>query len=267
MKLMNFRFLEIIFLACTITACALPLPISQQAVTPLPKPDWQGMVDRFLAVKPDFHQPENLQKIPAVRQETDFDISQYFTVLDHLSMEKGYNLDYAYYLDGFSGMPVLYARPLSTPFYKTYDEYIKANPGTKINGYLAHVRSDGTPEGFFQYTILAIMGNQFYQWWHAQTNDQVIIPGREALEKILTDGMASKYGAQLSTETATKARTLNLKPQVDFVSSTMVIKVVTFTKWGGFKWVTYTLQKDFPHTDLSNPHIETLVEYNCGTIP
>jgi len=267
MTLMKSRFLVIIFLACIITACALPLPIGQQAATPLPKPDWQGMVDRFLAVKPDFHQPENLHKIPAVRQETDFDISHYLTALDHLSMEEGYSLDYAYYLDGFAGMPVLYARPLSNPFYKTYDEYIKANSGTKINSYLAHVRSDGTPEGFFQYIILAIMGSQFYQWWHAQTNDQVIVTNQAALEKILTEAMTAKYGQQLSAETAQKARTLNLEPQVEFGSSTVVIKVVTFTKWGGFKWVTYTLQKDFPHTDLSNPHIETLVEYNCGIIP
>ena len=234
MTLLKFRFLVMIFLASIITACALPLPNSQQAATPLSKPDWQRMVDRFLAVKPDFHRPENLDKIPAVRQVNDFDIRQYFTVLDHLSMEEGYSLDYTYYLDGFAGMPVLYARPLSTPFYKTYDEYIKANPGTKINSYLAHVRSNGTPEGFFQYTILAIMGNQFYQWWHAQTNDQVIVTNQAALEKILAEAMTAKYGQQLSAETAQKARTLDLEPQVEFGSSTVGHQSSHFHKMGRF---------------------------------
>ena len=263
---MSLKLLVNIWLASVLTACTLQLPFSSLAATPLPKADWQGMVDRFLAVKPDFHTPPNLTKIPAVRQEDDFDISQYFTVLDHLSMEEGYVLEYSYYLDAYGGMPFLYARSKDVASYKTHAEFLRANQGIKNYTFLNHIRTDGTPEGFFQYTILAIMGGQFYQWWHSQTNDQVIVPGQDALEKILADSMASKFGAQLSPETAQKARALDLEPQVEISGSAVVVKVVTFTKWGGFTRLTYTLHKDFPYPDFPSPQIETLVEYNCGII-
>ena len=98
------------------------------------------------------------------------------------------------------------------------------------------------------------------------SKNQVIVSNRDALDKILTDGLASKFGAQLSPETAQKARALDLEPQVEISGSAVVVKVVTFTKWGGFKRVTYSLHKEFPHPDLPKTQIETLVEYNCEII-
>jgi hypothetical protein len=98
------------------------------------------------------------------------------------------------------------------------------------------------------------------------SKNQVIVSNRNALNKILTDGLASKFGAQLSPETAQKARDHNLEPQVEISGSAVVVKVVTFTKWVSFKRATYSLHKEFPQPDLPKPQIETLVEYNCGII-
>jgi hypothetical protein len=78
--------------------------------------------------------------------------------------------------------------------------------------------------------------------------------------------MASNFGAQLSPETAQKARALDREPQVEISGCALVVKVVTFTKWGDFKRVTYSLHKEFPQPDLPKPQIETLAEYNCGII-
>ncbi len=57
--------------------------------------------------------PRYLQQTDARKNGSEFDVSQFFTVLEHLSMESGYTLDYVYRFDGMGGSPVLYARPLN----------------------------------------------------------------------------------------------------------------------------------------------------------
>ena len=55
---------------------------------------------------PDYFLAEN-----PVKTGSEFDVMDYFSVLDHLSMQPGYVLDYVYHYDGMGGYPVLYARP------------------------------------------------------------------------------------------------------------------------------------------------------------
>ena len=44
---------------------------------------------------------------------------------------------------------------------------------------------------------------------------------------------------------------------------TVLVKVVTFSNWGGFIQRSYTISRDFPHKVLQVER-ETLVEYDSG---
>jgi hypothetical protein len=54
--------------------------------------------------------PEAFKSPDARKTGDEFDVMQYFKVLDHLSMEPGCVLDYFYVNFGGGGRPVLYAR-------------------------------------------------------------------------------------------------------------------------------------------------------------
>jgi hypothetical protein len=43
------------------------------------------------------------------------------------------------------------------------------------------------------------------------------------------------------------------------------VQVITFTKWGGFYRLTYTIRRAFPHT-LSDVKQEDLVPYDCDVM-
>jgi len=108
--------------------------------------------------------PANFQTENPVKTGSEFDVMQYFRVLDHLSMQPGYVLDYVYRYDGMGGYPVLYVRPAGQPPYATEADLAAGGDST---GYLDFVQTDDTPESYFQFVVLATMGSQFYLFWHA----------------------------------------------------------------------------------------------------
>lgn len=89
-------------------------------------------LERLKEIRPkmEANQWQNLAK---GKSKGDFNASQYFDVFKHLSMEKGYTLEYVYYFQSLGGEPVLYARNANIPPYKTYHEYQKnAEPLTTV---------------------------------------------------------------------------------------------------------------------------------------
>lgn len=218
--------------------------------------------------------PEHFLEGDSVKAEGDFDVNSYFSVLDHLSMEPGYVLDYVYLADHLGGKPILYARPSDQTPYATYAEFLDAVGGVEqpsyavyehADDYLQHVEIDGTADGYFQFVVLWIMGDQFYLFWHGEYNDATIVCDGRGLESVLeeVEAFASEDPDTLEI-LRRRARRIDFKPTVDSQSDTEVeVRFVTFSKWGGFAELRYIISREFPH-EIVDWEVKTLVEYDCG---
>jgi len=183
-------------------------------------------------------------------------------------MQPGYLLDYVYFYQGIGGEPIIYTRQKEQPPYRTYSEYLNSfrptppeSPWEIQFNYMDSIRVDDTEEGFFQFIVLRIMGNQFYQYWHAGYNDHRIICDRAGLEAILSE--PNEFGYIISLPVQIRARLLKVEPIIEFSDDAVTVQVIVFTKWGGFFRRSYTISRDFPHTILEEK-TETLVPYDCG---
>jgi hypothetical protein len=119
---------------------------------------------------------------------------------------------------------------------------------------------DGTAEGYFELVVLSIVANQFYLYWHALYNDKKVVCDREAVEAVIEE-----LSTNMSTEVKREALGLDFEPRVEFEDEVVRVRVVTFTKWGGFFQEEYTISRSFPHLILEHEE-EQLVPYNCGVV-
>jgi hypothetical protein len=187
-----------------------------------------------------------------------FDPNQYLTVLTHLAVEDGYVLDYVYFAPGGDGFPYLYARREGEPPLATYSDYQKA----AVENYLNHVRVDGTAEGYYELALLSLMGGQFYLSWHANYNDREVVSSQERLKAII-EWLNEKY-RPLTEEQVEAVLHLDVAPRVKFEDDKVQVRVVVFTKWGGFYERVYTIDRNFPHQMMDEDN--ELVPYNCGIV-
>lgn len=226
------------------------------------------IVAEFEALTSGLVFPDHLMAEDAEKAEGDFDVSLYFTVLEQLSMERGRVLDYVYDYAGIGGSPVLYARKASATPYRNYSEYLAADaaaePEEREDYYLNYVATDGTPEGFFQLALLLIQGEQFYQFWHANYNDDRIVSDQEDARAALAD-LTGWVGENESTteDLLAKVSEIDLTPAVSMNQDQVKVEVVVFTKWGGFVKRSIAMEREFPHTILWEKS-EVLVPYDCG---
>lgn len=189
-----------------------------------------------------------------------FDVSSYFSVLSHLSMKDGYVLDYVYYYDWMGGLPVLYTREDTAEAYTYFRDYIEAigdvDPTTLYYGYLNEVHADSTGQGFFEWVVLRIMGDQFYLYWHAAYHDERIICAKSGLEAVIE---------KLPPEDQRRARGLDVAPRISLADDTAKVSIVIFTNWGGFYRWTYTIGRQYPH-EIFSVDEEQLMAYDCGYV-
>ena len=251
-------------------------PVATPAATPGARQGavcQQATIDALSALYATQKLPEHLMESEAVKTGQEFDVNEIFSVLTHLSMEPGYVLDYVYCYDSISGWPVLYARPEDQPAHATCSALFEEPDSAGGAGdetasdpwraYLNHVHSDGTPEGFFEQAVLDLMGGQFYLYWHAGYNDTRVLCDRAALEDIVTTFEEGGQFLAFTPEQRKAALALDVQPQIEFGTDTVIIRVVTFSKWGGFEERTYTVERAAPNRIVSEERTK-LVDYNCG---
>lgn len=121
--------------------------------------------------------------------------------------------------------------------------------------------SQGAVEGFLQFVVLRMMGGQFYLW-HAGYNGAQVIRTREALAALLSQPM---FDQELPGDAQRAARKLDVTPVIEMGEDAVIVRVVTFSNWGGFIRRSYTIRREFPHRILAEEK-ETLVEYDCGVM-
>lgn len=233
----------------------------------------QATVDALSALYRDQELPEHLMESEAVKTGEEFDANEIFSVLSHLSMEPGYVLDYVYCYDGLSGWSVLYARPQDQPAHRTCSSlFAEADSDGGEGGeaasdpwraYLNRVQVDGTAEGFFELAVLDVMGGQFYLYWHAGYNDTQVLCDQAALEGIVADFAEDGQSLAFTPEQRKAALALDARPRIEFGPDTVTVRVVTFSKWGGFEESVYTVARAAPNRIVGEERT-ILVDYMCG---
>lgn len=230
--------------------------------------DWQSIVDSMESLTQNLQIPEHMRKEDAVKTGEEFDVNKYFSVLNHLSMQPGYILDYVYFFNMMGGSPFIYAREIDKSPYLTSSKYEEAlaeissdKPGYR---YLDHIQIDDTAEGYFQFIVLRIMGGQFYLFWHSLYDDAEIVCDRAAVKNILAELSGPNIiWAKPDFTHKLRARFLKLKPRIKFSADRVLVRVVIFTKWGGFIRRSYSISRNFPHKILQEEE-KTLVYYDCA---
>ncbi len=184
-------------------------------------------------------------------------------------MEPGYILDYIYYCNGSGAQPTLYARRIDAKPFSTLSE-LEASFGKNAThvdpskayqyDYLLHVQTDDTPESYFEYVALRILGGQFYLWWHAGYSYRPIICNRDGLESMLKSS-EPPFGPP--DDINNKARLLDFSPKVEVGKDTASVRVVTFNSWEGFIEQTYLIQRSSPHV-IQDVKINALVAWHAN---
>jgi hypothetical protein len=224
------------------------------------KPQMQATIDAVNALRPG-RIPDYLVTNNATKNGTEFDVNSYFTALKHLSMEPGFVLDYVYRYDGMGGQPSLYVRKVEQKPFNNYSEYLLWATGENKD-YNAKIRIDGTEAGYFEFALFQVIGSQFYLVWHANYNDTRIVCSKNGLQQILATG--SFDGSPLPGSVKSKAGTIQVEPVITFNDSAVNVRVILFTKWGGFKEATFTINRQFPHGYTVKTKL--IVEYQCGVM-
>lgn len=228
----------------------------------------QQVVDAMRALVGDmrFATAADVEKV--VRGEG-FDPNVYLIALDHLSLELGYRLDYAYRANA---VPLIYARKVGMTRLLGWREVIdrpyditRAERGLAFEygdcGYTRHIHVADDEDGFFQLVVLLVLGGQFHLFWHACYHDETIVCHLEALKAVLRE--PDDLGHPLPAFLADQARHIDLAPVVKMGSNSVLVRVAEFTQWGGLRRQSYTIERQFPHRilDIST---QELVPFDCG---
>jgi len=245
----------VLILVLALAACG-PAGGSAETISAC-RPTLDDLARLFSGVEvPSYFETEN-----PVKQGGEFDAMEYFSVFDHLSMKPGYVLDYVYHYDGMGGHPILYFRPQEQPPYQSEADL----PTTgDWSAYLDYIQAEDTPEGYFQFAVMEMVAGQFYLFWHAGYNDLQIVCDKTEVNKIVSDLSKDGFGLPMSLASRARAALLNeIEPQVVIGEQTVEVRIVTFSKWGGFFLTTETISRSAPHKILDVQQ-KNLVPYDCG---
>ena len=224
---------------------------------------WQQTVDHLRTLQESQGLPDWLLDPELSLDGTEFDIEDYFTVFEHIDAEPGFVLDYVYRATSDRGFPVLYIHRADEPGYATYDEYLAATGADDSSqgdtGYLDQIYVvDGTPEGFFEYVTLRVMGGRFYLFWHAQEADAQVVATRERLDDLLDSVAGPMDDTQME-----QGRAADPSPMVSFEGDIATVEILVFTLWGGLSRHTYTIERVFPQQIL-DLQVEIVAACDCG---
>jgi hypothetical protein len=223
--------------------------------------------------------PGSLAQDEGVKTGGEFDVNGYLPILTHLSLEKGYVLDYLYFVSSSGGTPLLYTRQQKQSPFASFSEYMQAGanvtrPENDVTlawfskdkdaqfKYGNQIHIDGSPEGYFEYTVFQLAGGEFYLFAKANQYDIRIVCQTEEVEKILGEIDASDM-TPIDESFKTTARALDLQPVVDIGEDSVTVSLMIFTKWGGFCRVHFDISSGYPHA-VTNYINDNILKYDSG---
>jgi len=256
----KFPVLAIVALIAAMLACQAVFPTQ-----PPPETSDLGCHETIAAVnglQSNLTLPQYFTQENPTKQGGEFDPNRYFEAFTHLHMQEGYVLDFVYHQDGMGGYPLLYARPVDQAPYATEADYLAAAPDQP--DYLSFVVPQDSPEGYFEYAAFAVLANQFYLDWHANYNDWQVLCGRDDVDKLIQSFEGEDvFGIPMTAAQKRQARAIEApQPSVELTAETAIVKMLVFTKWGGFYRRSLTIRR--ADHFIVDEQDEPLVEYDCG---
>lgn len=220
--------------------------------------EYQKKIDAIKEVQKKFVVPRDRKDIPNVK--TSLDVNDYFRILKNISMEKGWMLDYLYWIDGLGSYPVIFAKKEGEDiaFLEKYKKDYRLR-----SEYLTHIKTDGTGDGYFQFVVLSIIGDQFGLGWHANYHDGIITCTKDAVENVFKKRNDNFF--RFDENFMKNARNIDPTLSVTFNGDQAVVRIVHFTSWGGFIELTYFIAKSFPHKVIRMDK-KVLVPFECGIV-
>jgi hypothetical protein len=202
-----------------------------------------------------------------------FDANATFSVLDCLSLEPGYVLDYFWISDT---LPRLYARPVDQPPLRTLGanrEHVLGRGRADASSgdiesvrdrarflALQHVRITDTSEGYFQAAVYLVMGPVFYLFGHANYGRRRIVCSPHALPRTFKWAC---FGDEMTVESQVREVAADLRPTVAMGATLAEVRVVTFASYGGLQEIHLKITRTFPHR-VSAWAVKTLLPYRWG---
>lgn len=235
-----------------------PWPV---VAAPAPDLGCQSTTSAIDAMRADLVTPPYFSVDNPVKQGGEFDPNRYFDAFSALRMRPGYTLGYIYHQDGMGGYPILYARPVDRPPYPDEAAYRAAGDHPS---YLSFVEPQETPRGYFEYAAFETLAGQFYLDWHANYNDWRIVCGPEDIDAIIASlGTVESPGRPMDADQRRAAREIpDVAPTVILGTDTATVRMVVFTKWGGFVRRDLTITR--PGHAIADESDRPLVPYECG---
>lgn len=197
------------------------------------------------------------------RTETEFDPNEYFSVFRHISLPKGFVLDYFYEKSDTIGNPMLYVRresesPVTSwPVHFLLRDKDDRNPNVRPVSPENLLLPDGTPESWFELVAFSALAGQFYLFWHANSDDFEFLTTDERLAVIAT-------GCELSDTLKAAALAMEASVVVDIQEQVVDVTYTSFSKWGGFKRQVTRLNRRFPYRTIGENVVINEVPYDCG---
>ena len=219
----------------------------------------QSKIDSIKSIQKAIRNPVAIPNYNLDEISNEFDANEYFNILTHLTLAKGYRLGFVW-----NGLPHLYSYQNNRiKDYKMYEEVLKNNNIT-INDkpYLNHIEVDDTAEGYFEFAILATLGEQFLLFGHANYNDVIVVCDSAKIVEI-RENISERNLAPLEISNE-KVLCDKLEPMTRIFEGIVSVEFLTFSKWTGFVKKTYFIERYFPHKIL-NIESEIVQKYNCGT--
>ena len=212
---------------------------------------------------PDYSYSSVVSKIERLHDDVDgrgssgssparvYDPMDYFKILTHLSLVKGWKLTY---LEDTTpdGAPRL-----------IFEKKDRVNVEFKKSGtdWGRYVVLDRTPESLFEFAVLLLLGGQCKLRWHAAYRDHKIIADAQAAQKLLEPGYIGSFAEELEIPKVPENET---ECRIFYGKSFDVVSFLTFTKWGGYYLNEFRMGPNFR---AKASMTATLVErYVCGVL-
>lgn len=204
--------------------------------------------------------PDHLRQEEPTRLPTDFELRRFLDMFDGLKVNESYLVDYVYSYRNIGGKPLLYSLYGSKVPYKTEKEYEAGKPLP----FTMALETDDTARGYLELAMVDLLAPNFYLYFHAIENDDVVLCNIDDIENLLDDLESIENITQPNMLVQARALTMDrIEPTVviDAEAKKATITLLSFSKWGGFYRHTYVFDTVFPHERLEHKK-ELLIEYD-----
>ena len=208
--------------------------------------------------------------------EIAFDPNLLLEPLTHLRIKPGYTLDFVYHLnlDFGAGYATVYAHKKTAPRFETLESFLaqQGQCDPDLNPAACEctdfIETDGTKEGYFEFVLFDIMRHQIYLFGHSEYGEMEVITSKARLDVLAEEINNDRddfysWGIPFSDGEKKSIRQIDPVPRVIITEEEVTVRMIYFSRWGGFYEVVETITPNMPHT-ITNIDVNNILKYDCG---